>query len=49
MGQVLLVLGQILNAGAALSAYLLAVRLTGRRLAGLCAILVTGLVSTMPA
>ncbi|MBN1888306.1 MAG: hypothetical protein JW850_09960 [Thermoflexales bacterium] len=47
--QAVLVLGQILNAGAALSAYLLAVYLTRRRLVGLCAILITGLLSTMPA
>jgi hypothetical protein len=49
MPQVLLILGQLLNAGAALSAYLLAVHLTGRRWVGVGAILVTGLISTMPA
>jgi hypothetical protein len=47
--QAVLVLGQILNAGAALSAYLLAAHLTRRRLVGLCAMLITGLLSAMPA
>ncbi len=44
-----LIMGQVLNAGAALSAYLLAAHLTRRRLAGLLALLIVGTVSAMPA
>jgi len=44
----LLILGQVLNAGAALSAYLLTARLARRRLAGLFGLLIVGTVSTMP-
>ena len=45
----MLVLGQVLNAAAALMAYLLALRLTGRRLAALVALWIVGLISWMPA
>jgi len=47
--QAILALGQILNAIAILPGYLLAVRLTGRPLAGLVAAAITGLISLMPA
>lgn len=46
---VLLVLGQLLNTVSALAAYLLATRLTGRRMAGVVAALIVGLVASMPA
>ncbi len=49
MHRAMLVLGQLLNAGAALAAYLFTVQITRRRAAGMCAALVTGLISTMPA
>ncbi|MBC7263899.1 MAG: hypothetical protein H5T64_06000 [Chloroflexi bacterium] len=45
----ILIFGQVLNAANALAVYLFATRLTGRRLAGLVAALVVGLVSWMPA
>ena len=44
-----LIMGQVLNAGAALSAYLLAAHLTRRRLAGLFGLLIVGTISAMPA
>jgi len=47
--QSILILGQVLNAGAALAAYLLAARLSGRRAVGLAAMAITGLVAVMPA
>ena len=47
--QAMLVLGQVLNAAAALGAYLLTLRLTGRRIAALAALLIVGVVSYMPA
>lgn len=46
---VLLTLGQALNVATSLAAYLLTVRLTRRRLAGLVAALVVGLIASMPA
>jgi len=46
---VLLTLGQLLSGAASLAAYLLAVRLTGRRLAGVVAALVVGLIASLPA
>lgn len=45
----ILILGQVLNAVNALTVYLFAMRISGRRLAGLVAALVVGLVSWMPA
>ena len=47
--RVLLVFGQVLNALASAAAYLLAVRFSRSRLAGLCAFVVVGFVSVMPA
>jgi hypothetical protein len=47
--QAMLLLGQVLNAASSLMAYVLTVRLTQRRAAGVVAALVTGLVSYMPA
>jgi hypothetical protein len=47
--QAMLVLGQVLNAASALMAYLLALRLTGRRVAAIAAAVVVGLVSFLPA
>ncbi len=47
--QAMLLLGQVLNAASSLMAYVLAVRLTQRRAAGVVAALVTGLISYMPA
>jgi hypothetical protein len=45
----MLILGQILNGACALAAYLLTVRLTRRRIAGVTAAAVVGLVSYLPA
>lgn len=45
----MLILGQALNAACALAAYLLAVRLTKRKIAGVAAAAVVGLVSYLPA
>jgi hypothetical protein len=45
----MLIVGQVINALMVLSAYLLAKCLTGRRLAGLFAALIVGLISLMPA
>lgn len=47
--QAMLILGQVLNAAAALTTYLLALRLTGRKLAAIAALAIVGLVSYMPA
>jgi len=47
--QAVLILGQVLNAAAALTAYLLTLRLTGRKLAATAALAIVGLVSYMPA
>ena len=47
--QAMLILGQVLNAATGLMAYLLTLRLTGRKLAAIVAALVVGLVSYMPA
>jgi len=49
VSQAMLILGQVLNAAHALTAYLLALRLTGRKLAAIVAALVVGLISYMPA
>jgi hypothetical protein len=49
MHRAMLVLGQLLNAGTALAAYLFTMQITRRRAAGVCAALVTSLISTMPA
>ncbi len=45
----MLVVGQVINGFMVLSAYLLVKCLTGRRLAGLCAAIIVGVVSLMPA
>ena len=47
--QAMLILGQVLNAACALAAYLLAVHLTRRKMAGVAAATVVGLVSYLPA
>jgi len=47
--QAILLLGQLLNALSILPVYALTVRLTGQRLAGMIAGLMTGLISIMPA
>jgi hypothetical protein len=47
--QAMLILGQVLNAAGGLMAYLLALRLTRRKVAAIAAALVVGLVSYMPA
>jgi hypothetical protein len=47
--QAMLILGQVLNAAGGLMAYLLALRLTRRKVAAIVAALVVGLVSYMPA
>jgi len=47
--QAMLVLGQVLSAAHALAAYLLTLRLTGRKLAAIVAELIVGLVSYLPA
>lgn len=47
--QAMLILGQVLNAASGLMAYLLTLRLTGRKLAAMVAALVVGLISYMPA
>jgi hypothetical protein len=46
---VMLVFGQLLNAGVCLSVYVLAARWTGRPIAGLAAMMVPGTLSLMPA
>jgi hypothetical protein len=47
--EAMLILGQVLNGACALAAYLLAVRLTKRKIAGVAAAGVVGLVSYLPA
>ncbi len=47
--EAMLILGQVLNAACALAAYLLAIRLTKRKIAGVAAAGVVGLVSYLPA
>lgn len=47
--QAMLILGQVLNAACTLTAYLLAQRLTGRKLGGIVASTIVGLASYMPA
>jgi hypothetical protein len=47
--EAMLILGQVLNVGCALAAYLLAVRVTKRKVAGVAAAGIVGLVSYLPA